>query len=148
MKLELTTEQERAIHELLAPFISGENTSRFSNDELSSALEEYHKQEQEEMQRNFDKYGAANAREMRMEQSVKFISLLTDDERGIIEKRMDEENHDNVTLGYEYSFNELAKKEFDMPEEHVIFMLCVLKGAFWYANVVSAWSDPEIQSLL
>ena len=97
---------------------------------------------EEDEAENIKKY----SRERRMEQAVSYMSFLTSEEKHIIEELVNKYGKDTVQEQYIYYLYEMMAAEFDMPEEHVIIMLYILKGAIWWA--LNASMQDEISELL
>lgn len=74
------------------------------------------------------------------------MSLLSEEEKHIIEELVSKHGKDTVQEQYIYYLYEMMGTEYDMPEEHVIVTLTILNGAIWWALMASM--QDEISELL
>lgn len=136
--MKISKQEMDSLHMFVRPIIAGEKANEMLPEKKNEILESYKKDEEE----NIKKY----SRERRMEQAVSYMSFLSSDEKHIIEKLVNKYGKDTIQEQYIYYLYVMMGTEYDMPEEHVIVMLYILKGAIEWALMVSM--QDEINELL
>ena len=136
--MQITEKEMDNLHTLIRPIIAGEKANEMIPEKKEEILASYKKDEEEDIQ----KY----SRERRMKQAVSYMSLLSEEEKHIIEELVSKHGKDAVQEQYIYYLYEMMGTKYDMPEEHVIVMLTILNGAIWWALMASM--QDEISELL
>ena len=136
--MEISKQEMDTLHIFVRPIITGEKASEMIADRQKEIMASYKIDEEEKIK----KY----SREQRMKQAVSYMSFLSSEEKHIIEELVNKYGKDAVQEQYIYYLYEMMGTEYDMPEEHVIVMLYILKGAIEWALMVSM--QDEISEML
>ena len=133
--MEIPATEVQKLHELLMPIFLGE-IKEYTDEEKIKLLSEYEK----DMIRQQEDF----SRESRVNIMGNYISLLTDLEREILEDRANISDAESVREELTFPYYDMMGKEFNMPEEYVIFMLSILRAAIFFTNILEEQEDTDI----
>ena len=129
----ISADEMRNLHDYIRPAFSGEREMSISQEEKAEILAVYEKTEKE--------MASKASIEQRMNSTAASIALLYKDEKELIEARVLKDGGNCVREHLICEYHTVMATQFDIPEEHVIAMLMILRGAIAFANIVAMQDD-------
>ena len=131
----ISADEMKKLHDYIRPAFSGEREMDIPQEEKAEILTEYANEEKE--------MASNTSIKQRMNSTASSIALLNADERKLIETRVPRDSAGCVREQLVIEYHTVLATQFDIPEEHVIAMLMILRGAIAFVDMVAMQDDID-----